>query len=196
MSTLFLAEKTFTTQEGLQVLFHFSGQKSLSMFHRFIIHYPFASPFISAKNFSALLFWKTYPPLETTDCQNCQNRLRIGSLVYSLISCPLLLMRTGWGIFGEWDYCSYLPHCFCRALHMPALLCLVSSCLFSILKSALLIILILLEIMLEINCLLLSGFCLSFFFFFQRMHRFTNMLRKVSAVPASFSFSFNASLVI
>lgn len=81
---------------------------------------------------------------------------------------------------------------------MPALLCLVSSCLFSILKSALLIILILLEIMLEIKCLLLSGFCLSFFFFlsFQCMHRFTNMLRKVPALPPSFSFSFNASLVI
>lgn len=88
-----------------------------------------------------------------------------------------------------------LPHVFFRALHMLALLCFVSLCLLSTLRVVPLIILILHEITAEKNCLLVSGLCLSISIF-QYMHGFTGMLRKVSALPASFSLSFKASLVL
>lgn len=77
---------------------------------------------------------------------------------------------------------------------MLALLCLVSSCLLSTLRAAPLIILILREIMLEENACF-SDFSLPISIF-QYMHGFTTMLKKVSALPASFSLSFNAFLVL
>lgn len=120
----------------------------LSIIQRLITRDPFVPPSISAHNFPALLYWETCPSSVTVGCWNHPNRLW-PELPYvqsdqlppvSNMEWMRRLRRTGSLFFHMF---------FFRALHMLALFCFVSLCLFSILRVVSLIILILHEITAE-----------------------------------------------